>query len=110
MVLNAGARSRKIDTISCLALILANAQLGLHAQTVGSHVPFCCFHLLCAASTAPADCDRRTAVDVALGPEASNEIACGLGAREMMAQTAIRPKEGEYSKIACARRKVVAGQ
>ena len=72
--------------------------------------PFVVFIYLCAASTAPADCDRHTAVDVALGPAASNEIACGLGAQKMMAQTAIRPKDGEYFKIGCVRRKIVAGQ
>ena len=71
--------------------------------------PFVVFIYLCAASTAPADCDRRTAIDVALGPEAANELICGLGAQEMMAQTAIRPKDGEYFKIACVRRKIVAG-
>jgi hypothetical protein len=70
---------------------------------------FVVFIYLCAASTAPADCDRRTATDVALGPQAANELMCGLGAQEMMAQTAIRPKDGEYFKIACVRRKVVAG-
>jgi len=47
---------------------------------------------------------------VAHGPEASNEIACGLGAQEMMVQTTIQPKDGEYFKIACVRRKVVADQ
>ena len=62
---------------------------------------------LCAASTAPADCDRTNAIDVAIGPQASNELMCGLGAQEMMARTAIRPKDGEYFKIACVR-KVVA--
>jgi hypothetical protein len=46
-------------------------------------------------------------MDVAIGPQASNELMCGLGAQEMMARTAIRPKDGEYFKIACAR-KVVA--
>ena len=66
------------------------------------------FIYLCAASTAPADCGRRTAIDVAVGPEAKNELMCGLGAQEMMAQTAIKPKDGEYFKIACVR-KVVAG-
>ena len=70
--------------------------------------PFVVFIYLCAASTAPAECDRHTAIDVALGPEASNELTCGLGAQEMMARTAIRPKDGEYFKIACVRRKVVA--
>ena len=63
---------------------------------------------LYAASTAPTDCDRRTAIDVVHGPEASNEIACGLGTQMMMAQTVIRPNNGQYFKIACARRKVVA--
>ena len=70
--------------------------------------PFVVFIYLCAASTEPADCDRRTAIDVALGPQAANELMCGLGAQEMMARTAIRPKDGEYFKIACVRRKVVA--
>jgi hypothetical protein len=69
---------------------------------------FVVFVYLCAASIAPADCDRRTAIDVVHGPEASNEIACGLGGQMMMAQTAIRPTDGQYFKIACARRKVVA--
>ena len=71
--------------------------------------PFVVFIYLCAASTAPADCDRSTAIDVALGHPAANELMCGLGAQQMMAQTAIRPKDGEYFKIACVRRKVVAG-
>jgi hypothetical protein len=71
--------------------------------------PFVVFIYLCAASTAPADCDRHSAIDVALGPKAANELRCGLGAQEMMAQTAIRPKDGEYFKIACVRRKVIAG-
>ena len=70
--------------------------------------PFAVFIDLCAASTAPADCDQRTAIDVVHGPEASNESACGQGAQMMMAQTAIRPADGQYFKIACARRKVVA--
>ena len=70
--------------------------------------PFVVFIYLCAASTAPADCDRRTAINVVHGPEAPNEIACGLGAQMMMVQTAIRPVDGQYFKITCARRKVVA--
>jgi len=71
--------------------------------------PFVVFIYLCVASTAPPDCDRSTAIDVALGPPAANELMCGLGAQQMMAQTAIGPKDGEYFKIACVRRKVVAG-
>jgi hypothetical protein len=69
---------------------------------------FVVFIYLCAASTAPADCDRRTAIDVVLGPQATNELTCGLGAQEIMAKTAIRPEDGEYFKIACVRHKVVA--
>jgi hypothetical protein len=36
-----------------------------------------------------------------LGPEAQNEIMCGLEAQETFALTAIRPREGEYVKISC---------
>jgi hypothetical protein len=70
--------------------------------------PFVVYILLCAASTAPRDCDNHNAVDVTLGPEARNEIMCGLAAQEMFAQTAIRPKDGEYLKITCVRRRTVA--
>ena len=52
--------------------------------------------------------ERMNAQDV-LGPQATNELTCGLGAQEMMAKTAIGPKDGEYFKIACVRHKVVAG-
>ena len=84
--------------------------LGVTPKLSVAMSPFVVFIYLCAASTAPYACNRRTAIDVALGPEASNEIACGLGAQEMMVETAIRPKDGEYFKIACVRRKIVAGQ
>lgn len=69
---------------------------------------FVVYILLCAANVSPGDCDRRNAVDVALGPEVRNEIMCGLEAQEMFARTAIRPKDGEYMKIACMRRHTVA--
>jgi hypothetical protein len=72
--------------------------------------PFVVFIYLCAASTAPTDCDRHTAIDIGHCPEASNEIACGLGAQMMMAQTAIRPQDDQYFKIACARQKIVADE
>jgi hypothetical protein len=67
--------------------------------------PFVVYILLCAASTAPGDCDTRNAVDVVLGPEAGNEIMCGLQAQEMFAKTSIRPRDGEYVKISCVRRR-----
>jgi hypothetical protein len=65
---------------------------------------FVVYILLCAASTAPGDCDTRNAIDVMLGPEAQNEIMCGLEAQEAFALTAIRPRDGEYVKISCLRR------
>src|SRR5277367_2502025 len=96
----------------CLARRLAaRRELGMGGARRLEDVmtPFVVFIYLCAASTEPADCDRRTAIDVALGPQAENELTCGLGAQEMMARTAIRPKDGEYFKIACVRHKVIAG-
>ncbi len=65
---------------------------------------FVVYILLCAASTMPGECDTRNAVDVVLGPDARNEITCGLAAQEMIAQTAITPRHGEYLKISCVRR------
>lgn len=61
---------------------------------------------LCTSSIAASDCDTNNAIDVAVGPQTGNEIACGIEAQEMIAQTAIRPREGEYLKISCVRRKV----
>jgi hypothetical protein len=69
---------------------------------------FIVYILLCAASTAHGDCNTRSAVDVVLGPEAHNEMMCGLVAQEMFATTAIQPKDGEYIKISCVRRQTVA--
>jgi hypothetical protein len=78
---------------------LARFSVGDPRRSENVMTPFVVFIYLCAASTTPADCDRHTAIDVALGPAASNELACGLGAQEMMARTAIRPKDGEYFKM-----------
>jgi hypothetical protein len=64
---------------------------------------------VCAASTAPGDCDNHSAIDVVLGPEVRSEIMCGLQAQEMFAKTAILPRDGEYVKIACVRRRTLAG-
>jgi hypothetical protein len=65
---------------------------------------FVVYILLCAASTAPGDCNTRSAIDVVLGPDVSNEIMCGLEAQEMFARTAILPRDGQYVKISCIRR------
>ena len=70
--------------------------------------PFVVCIPLCPATTSQADCNTRNAIDVTLGPEARNEFMCGLSAHEMFAQTAIRPRDGEYIKIARVHRKVVA--
>jgi hypothetical protein len=66
---------------------------------------FIAYIFLCASSIAASDCDTRSAIDVAIGPNTSNEIACGIQAQEMIAQTTIRPRDGEYLKISCVRRK-----
>jgi hypothetical protein len=65
---------------------------------------FITYIFLCASSIAASDCDTRSAIDVAVGPKTGSEIACGLEAQEMIAQTAIRPRDGEYLKISCVRR------
>ena len=70
--------------------------------------PILVYIFVCAASTAPGDCDNHSAVDVVLGPEVRNEIMCGLEAQEMFARTAILPKNGEYVKISCVRRRTLA--
>ena len=69
---------------------------------------FLVYIFICAASTARGDCDNHSAIDVVLGPEVRNEIMCGLQAQEMFAQTAIAPKDGQYVKISCIRRRAVA--
>jgi hypothetical protein len=67
---------------------------------------FITYIFLCASSIAASDCDTRNAIDVAIGPRTGSEIACGIEAQEMIAQTAIRPRDGEYLKISCARRRL----
>ncbi|HXZ15313.1 MAG TPA: hypothetical protein VEH77_04965 [Roseiarcus sp.] len=65
---------------------------------------FTAYILLCASTIAASDCDTRSAIDVIIGPQTGSEIACGLEAQQVMAQTAIRPGDGEYLKISCVRR------
>lgn len=66
---------------------------------------FITYIFLCGSSIAASDCDTRSAIDVAVGPDTGSEIACGIEAQEMIAQTAIRPRDGEYLKISCIRRR-----
>jgi len=46
----------------------------------------------------------RNAVQVVLGPEIANEAQCGLASQEMLAAT-VKPRNGEYLKIVCGRRR-----
>jgi len=71
---------------------------------------FVAYILLCASSVTVRDCDTGTAIDVVMGPNAGNEIACAIEAQEMIAQTAIRPRDGEYLKIFCLRRSAREGE
>ncbi|MGO9759534.1 MAG: hypothetical protein ACLPNY_23325 [Roseiarcus sp.] len=71
---------------------------------------FIAYILLCASSVAASDCDTHNAIDVAIGPNTNNEIACGIEAQEMIAQTAIRPRDGEYLKISCVRPRTSAAK
>jgi hypothetical protein len=52
---------------------------------------------------AQVDCNRETAIDVANGPPAANEMLCGRDSQALIAGTQIRPREGEYLKIVCQR-------
>ena len=71
---------------------------------------FVAYILLCASSIAAQDCDTGSAIDVVMGPNTGSEIACGIEAQEMIAQTAIRPRDGEYLKIFCLRRRAQEGK
>lgn len=61
--------------------------------------------LVCAAGIAPRDCQFNNAIDVISGPDAGNEIACGLQSQAYFAGTALGRslREDEYLKIVCRR-------
>jgi len=59
--------------------------------------------LVCSIGLAPQDCGRSNAIDVIVGPTASNELVCGLSGQAYVAGTAIAPTEGSYLKIQCMR-------
>jgi len=65
---------------------------------------FLLYLLLCPPSVERPDCDTRNAVQVVLGPEIANEAQCGLASQEMLAAT-VKPRNGEYLKIVCGRRR-----
>ncbi len=62
--------------------------------------------LICAATLAPADCTRDTALDVLVQP-APSPVACLLGGEAMVAGGAFgRDRAADsYLKIGCERRK-----
>jgi hypothetical protein len=61
--------------------------------------------LVCASTIAPADCQAETAVHLLNGPDASNEVMCGMQSQAYLAQTWIGQSlaEGEYVKVICQR-------
>jgi hypothetical protein len=61
--------------------------------------------LVCAAGVAPADCQADTALYLMNGPEAGNEVMCGIQSQAYLAQTWIGQSlaEGEYLKVVCQR-------
>lgn len=65
--------------------------------------------LVCAAGLPRADCQTQTALQVVSGPDARNELACGLQSQAFLASSAIgRGLSGnEYLKILCHRETTV---
>lgn len=60
--------------------------------------------LVCSATLSPAECQADTAVAVIDGPEAPNEVMCGLNGQAYLANTALAEKhEDEYVKVKCSR-------
>jgi hypothetical protein len=106
------SRSQREECIRprCIRCAVGNRSAGRDAfSSVGlqgdnAMNSFIAYILLCASSVARSECDTRSAIDVAMGPKTSNEIACGIEAQQMIAMTTIRPREGEYIKIYCVRR------
>jgi hypothetical protein len=60
--------------------------------------------LVCSIAVAPEDCKTDTAVSVIDGPDAPNEVMCGLNGQAYIATTAIAAKRhDEYVKVRCSR-------
>ena len=59
--------------------------------------------LICSMGIAPQDCERDNAVDVIVGPSATNELTCGFSGQTYLAGTALAPTDGYYVKIRCTR-------
>jgi hypothetical protein len=60
--------------------------------------------LVCSITLAPQDCKTDSAVAVIDGPDAPNELMCGLNGQAYIATTAIAEKrDDEYFKVRCSR-------
>ena len=61
--------------------------------------------LICASSLNHGECQIETAQAVLYGPDATNEVSCGLQSQAYLASTALGRdlREGEYLKITCKR-------
>jgi hypothetical protein len=60
--------------------------------------------LVCSTALSPAECKVDTAAAVIKGPDAPNELMCGLNGQAYVAETAIAQKrEDEYVKVTCSR-------
>ena len=60
--------------------------------------------LVCSTALSPTECKVDTAVAVINGPDAPNELMCGLNGQAYVAETAIAEKhEDEYVKVTCSR-------
>jgi hypothetical protein len=60
--------------------------------------------LVCSISVAPPDCQTDTAIKTIQGPEAANEIQCGLYGQAYFAQVSQHQLGGdEYLKVMCTR-------
>ena len=59
--------------------------------------------LVCAAHIHQSDCQINTALTVLQGPDASNEMACGLQSQAYFASTALAETlaDDEYLKVTC---------
>ena len=60
--------------------------------------------LVCSIAVAPEDCNTDSAVSVIDGPDAPNELMCGLNGQAYIATTEIATKrDDEYVKVRCSR-------
>jgi len=61
--------------------------------------------LLCAIELSPPYCQPHTALEVITGPEAQNEVMCGVYGQEFAAERSMSHplRAGEYLKLVCTR-------